>query len=101
MYTIRYNNLDDLAADNCAMHCQSNIANNVKEYAVMIFNFSVFRRTTYLLFFSKVFISRNNLSKLSAPPEKKKNHYTITISFLLVVDILSVIANSYYSPSSS
>ena len=42
LYTIRYNNLNDCAADNCAMHCQSKIANNVKEKAMLLF--SVFMR---------------------------------------------------------
>ena len=82
LYTIRYNNLDDWAADNCAMHCQSNIANNVKEYAIMIFNFSVLGWEKHIYCFSqKCLLVENNLSKLSAPPEKKKNHYTFTVSF--------------------
>ena len=82
LYTIRYNNLDDWAADNCAMHCQSNIANNVKEYAIMIFNFSVLGWEKHIYCSSQKCLSvENNLSKLSAPPEKKKNHYTFTVSF--------------------
>ena len=73
MYTIRYNNLDDCAADNCAMHCQSNIANNVKENAMLLFSLFCFSRGK--TFAQPVVITtiHRNLSKLSLFREKEKS----------------------------
>ena len=100
LYTISYNNLDDWAADNCAMHCQSNIANNVKEYALMIFNFLCFlQEEKHIYCFRNVFLSRKQFIKIKRTPWKEgKSLYNF---HSVVVNIVSVIANIYYSPFSS